>query len=385
MATRSLTTLAQRTRGIEPCRQKVEALLALADTRIDGRRAWDIRVHDPRFYPRVLGDGSLGFGETYMEGWWDCDDLVGLISRVVSAKLHERVRTPGDLLMWARAKLVNLQSPARADEIAHAHYDIGNDLYERMLDRRMIYSCGYWAEANDLDAAQEAKLDLIFRKLGLEPGMRVLDIGCGWGGAAQFAAERYGVEVVGVTVSREQARLAEARCEGLPVEIRLQDYRAVKGRFDRIYSIGMFEHVGVKNYRTYFRVARDLLTPDGLFVLHTIGGNTPMPQCDRWIARYIFPNSVLPAPSQVTAACEGLFVIEDWHNFGVDYERTLTEWLRRFEAAWPELEARYDERFHRMWRYYLSASAGSFRARDIQLWQLVLSPGGVAGGYRAPR
>jgi cyclopropane-fatty-acyl-phospholipid synthase len=385
MATRSLETLTYRARRVEPCRRKVEALFAKAGIKVDGERPWDLQVHDERFFPHVLAQGSLGLGDSYMDGWWDCADLVEFIKRLLLARLHQEVRTTGDLLMVLRAKLINLQSPHRASEVGEAHYDIGNDLYARMLDRRMIYSCGYWAEADDLDSAQQAKLDLIFRKLGLEPGMRVLDIGCGWGGAAQYAAERYGVKVVGVTVSREQAQLAAERCRGLPVEILLQDYREVGGRFDRIYSIGMFEHVGFKNYRDYFAVARRLLGDDGLFVLHTIGGNQPTVQCDRWIARHIFPNSMLPAPSQLTAACESQFVIEDWHNFGVDYERTLMEWERRIAAAWPDLAARYGERFRRMWRYYLLSCAGAFRARDLQLWQLVLAPGGVRGGYRAPR
>jgi cyclopropane-fatty-acyl-phospholipid synthase len=383
--TRSLAALAYRTRGVEPCRRKVESLFRSADIRIDGARPWDVQVHDPRFFPRLLGEGSLGLGESYVDGWWESEDLVEFASRLLRAKLDRRVRSLGDLLAVLRAKLVNLQTPRRAGEVGTVHYDIGNDLYARMLDRRMIYSCGYWTAADDLDAAQQAKLDLVFRKLGLEPGMRVLDIGCGWGGAAQYAAEQYGVEVVGVTVSREQAHLAQERCRGLPVEIRLQDYREVAGRFERIYSIGMFEHVGVKNYPAFFATVRRLLVDRGLFVLHTIGGNIPTLQCDRWVARYIFPNSVLPAPSQLSAACESHFVIEDWHNFGVDYERTLREWYRRCAAAWGELGASYGERFQRMWRYYLLTCAGAFRARDIQLWQLVLAPDGVAGGYRAPR
>jgi cyclopropane-fatty-acyl-phospholipid synthase len=385
MATRTLETLTYRARRVEPCRRKVVALFAKAGIKVDGERPWDLQVHDERFFPHVLAQGSLGLGDSYMDGWWDCDDLVEFIKRLLRARLHQEVRSVGDLLMVLRAKLINLQSPQRASEVGEVHYDIGNDLYARMLDQRMIYSCGYWAQADDLDAAQQAKLDLIFRKLGLEPGMRVLDIGCGWGGAAQYAAERYAVKVVGVTVSREQAQLAAERCRGWPVEILLRDYREVDGRFDRIYSIGMFEHVGFKNYRDYFAVARRLLGEDGLFVLHTIGGNQPTVQCDRWIARHIFPNSMLPAPSQLTAACETQFVIEDWHNFGVDYEHTLMEWERRFEAAWPDLAARYGERFRRMWRYYLLSCAGAFRARDLQLWQLVLAPGGVRGGYRAPR
>jgi cyclopropane-fatty-acyl-phospholipid synthase len=222
--------------------------------------------------------------------------------------------------------------------------------------------------------------------------MRVLDIGCGWGEALKFAAERYGVRGVGVTVSREQAEFARTLCDGLPIEIRLQDYReldASEGGFDRIFSLGMFEHVGVRNYATYFDVARRCLAPDapdgGLFLLHTIGGNRSVRYTDPWIARYIFPNSMLPSAKQIASAVEGRFVIEDWHNFGTDYDRTLQAWRANVERHWAVLPPRYDERFRRMWRFYLAASMASFRARRIQLWQLVLSPDGVPGGYLAPR
>jgi cyclopropane-fatty-acyl-phospholipid synthase len=366
-------------------RERTEALLAFADVRIGGDRPWDLRVHDDRLYARVLAEGSLGLGESYMDGWWDCDALDEFIHRILRAHLDERVQPWTDGLRVLRARLVNLQKPSRAFQIGQRHYDIGNDLFSRMLDRRMIYSCGYWKDAATLDDAQEAKLDLVCRKLGLRPGMRVLDIGCGWGGTARFAAERYGVSVVGITVSAEQAAHGRQRCEGLDVEIRLQDYRAVDGRFDRVLSIGMFEHVGYKNYGAFIRTVRRLLAEDGLFLLHTIGSNRSVTRTDPWTERYIFPNSVLPSARQVAAAIEGLFVLEDWHGFGPDYDRTLIEWHRNFARHWPELESRYGERFRRMWTYFLLSSAGGFRARKNQLWQLVLSPHGVPGGYCAPR
>ena len=278
--------------------------------------------------------------------------------------------------MWsvARARLLNLQR-LHVTEVGEKHYDIGNDLYAAMLDSRMIYSCGYWRDADNLEAAQEAKLDLICRKLDLRPGMHILDIGSGWGGFLQFAAERYGVSGLGVTVSKEQAALANERSKGLPVETRLLDYQALDGQFDRIISIGMFEHVGYKNYRPYFEKAASLLKPDGLFLLHSIGGHTSTSHGDPWSEKYIFPNGMLPSVAQVGKASEGLFVMEDWHNFGADYDRTLMEWHKRFEAAWPSLKGdRYDERFYRMWRYYLSASAAAFRARVTDVWQVLLSP-----------
>jgi cyclopropane-fatty-acyl-phospholipid synthase len=254
-----------------------------------------------------------------------------------------------------------------------------------MLDRRMIYSCAYWKDADTLDDAQEAKLDLVCRKLGLEPDMRVLDIGCGWGGAAQFVAERYGVSVLGITVSENQASYARELCRGLNVDIRLADYRHLRGTFDRIFSLGMFEHVGYKNYDRFMQVARGLLADDGLFLLHTIGGPKSVARADPWTERYIFPNSMLPSAAQISRAIEGKFVLEDWHSFGGDYDTTLLHWHRNVEEHWPELKEQYNERFHRMWRFFLLGSAGGFRARKSRLWQIVLSPQGVQGGYRAPR
>jgi cyclopropane-fatty-acyl-phospholipid synthase len=352
---------------------------------IDGARPWDIHIHNERLYARVLAEGALGLGESYMDGWWDCEQLDEFFHRILAARLDSAVRSTGDLLSVLRARLFNLQKVSRAFQIGERHYDIGNELYRRMLDRRMIYSCGYWKDVTTLDEAQEAKLDLVCRKLGLQPGMRVLDIGCGWGGTAIFAAERYGVEVVGITVSAEQAKLARELCRGLPIEIRLQDYRAIKEPFDRVVSIGMFEHVGYKNYRTYMKIVRDCLPEDGLFLIHTIGGNRSVARANAWTERYIFPNSVLPSAKQITQAVEGVFVIEDWHNFGPDYDKTLMSWYRNFEESWPDLKARYGERFYRMWRYFLLSSAGSFRSRTSQLWQIVLAPGGVPGGYELIR
>lgn len=369
----------------ESLRARVEGLLAKAGVEIGGGRPWDLEVHDPRLFRRILGHGSLGLGEAYMDGWWDCPRLDELFCRLLRADLAREVRSWRNLAAVLRARLLNLQRPSRAFEVGRRHYDIGNDLYCRMLGETLVYSCGYWARAAGLDEAQRAKLDLVAGKLRLEAGMRVLDIGCGWGTAARHLAEGYGVEVVGVTVSAEQARLGRELCAGLPVEIRLEDYRRLDERFDAVYSLGMFEHVGYKNYRTFMRVARRCLAPEGLFLLHTIGSNRSVRGIDPWIERYIFPNSMLPSVRQIAAAAEGLFVLEDLHSFGADYDRTLIAWHANFEAAWGDLKERYGQRFYRMWKYYLLSCAGSFRARRNQLWQVVLSPRGVAGGYPAPR
>jgi cyclopropane-fatty-acyl-phospholipid synthase len=370
--------------------RRVGALLAEADVQVGGTRPWDLQVRDPHFYARVLAQGSLGLGESYMDGWWDAAALDGLLTRLLQARLEQRVHGAGELWDALRARVLNLQSRRRGREVGERHYDLGNDLYAAMLGRRLVYSCGYWTQADgcvlaDLDAAQEAKLDLVCRKLRLRPGMRVLDIGCGWGEALKFAAERYGVSGVGVTISCQQADYAQALCAGLPVEIRLQDYRDIDGSYDAVFSIGMFEHVGVKNYRGYFEIAHRCLPPGGLFLLHTIGSQRSVDHTEPWIGRYIFPNSMLPSAAQIAQAVEGLFVAEDWHNFGADYDRTLQAWRDNVERAWPTLPARYDARFQRMWRYYLAASMATFRTRRSQLWQVMLSKGGVAGGYVAPR
>jgi cyclopropane-fatty-acyl-phospholipid synthase len=365
-------------------RAHFEKLAETADIRINGDRPWDLRVHDERMFQRVLAHGTLGLGEAYMDGWWDCDQIDELVRRAQSAGLVRHLISPTTVARIAQAKLMNLQSRRRAFRIGEHHYDIGNDLYRRMLDSRMIYSCAYWRDADTLDAAQEAKLTLIANKLELEAGMRVLDIGCGWGGAAQFFAEKLGCEVVGVTVSREQATLARERCTGLLVDIRLQDYRELDEPFDRVYSIGMFEHVGVKNYTTYMDVVRRCLRdPDGLSLLHTIGSLRSRSQTDPWVEKYIFPNSMLPSMAQVGRAAEGRLVTEDVQNFGPYYDRTLMAWKANVDAHWGELSARYDTRFKRMWDFYLLASAGSFRARSLQLWQFVMSRDGVPAGYDA--
>jgi len=364
---------------------RLQSLLAEADIGLDGARPWDLRIHQPDLPARLLAGGSLALGESYMDGAWDVDSLDGFLYRLLTAGIDRRVHGFADLRLAVLARVFNLQRGRRSYEVGERHYDLGNDLYQAMLGKRLVYSCGYWRDARDLDAAQEAKLDLCCRKLGLQAGMRLLDIGCGWGELLRFAAQRYGVSGVGVTISVEQAAFARELCAGLPVEIRVQDYRELDGVFDRIVSVGMFEHVGFKNYAGYCEVARRCLAGEGLFLLHTIGANSSRSHTDPWIGKYIFPNSMLPSAVQLTAALEGRFVIEDWHNFGADYDLTLQAWRDNIEAAWARLPSRYDERFRRMWRYYLAGSMASFRARLIQLWQVVLSPHGVPGGYVAPR
>lgn len=366
-------------------RHTVEQLLDGSGVALNGSSPQDIRVYHPDLFSRLLWHGTLGLGEAYMDGWWECERIDEMAHLMLRHGLGEYAKTRTERFKYRlQSGVMNLQSRARAYIVGKAHYDLGNDLFQRMLDDTMCYSCGYWKEARTLHDAQAAKLDLACRKLDLQPGMRVLDIGCGWGSFAEHAARHYGVEVTGITISQEQAELARQRCAELPVEILLEDYRDLEGTFDRIVSIGMFEHVGHRNYATYFDTVQRLLAKDGLFVLHTIGSNKSDIGADPWIHRYIFPNGVLPSIKHIANASEGKLLMEDWQNFGADYDKTLMAWLENFDAHWPDIADRYNERTRRMFRYYLSVCAGAFRARDLQLWQVVYSHR-RDGRYDAPR
>ena len=412
-------------------RQWVKELLAHADIRLDGDRPFDIRVHDERLFDRVTAAGTLGAGEAYMEGWWDCEALDRMFARAISAGLENKVsHNLTTLALALRHTLFNMQSRRRAPMVARRHYDFGNQLFEAMLGPNMNYSCAWWSGLEDvkkrkadgqgarngnpaqgsgvapdtlpacypqqpgarLDEAQNAKMELICEKLQLQPGMTVLDIGCGWGSLARYMAREYGCHVTGISISRNQIEWAKQR-EGAgdgsvsPGRITwvLGDYRELRGEFDRIVSVGMFEHVGRKNYRRYFRTARALLKPHGLFLLHTIGSISQRAGCDPWISRYIFPNGQLPTLDAIVQACHGLFVLEDCHNMGADYDPTLMAWHERFEAGLRAGAFDLTEAEARMFRYYLLSCAAAFRCRDIELWQIILSPGGVAGGYEAVR
>lgn len=362
--------------------------LERADVRVGGQRPWDIQVHRTRAFERILRDGTLGAGESYMDGDWDCPQLDALFERILRHRLDELpVLTRGLGSAWRRWRWLwrNPQSATRAFRVGEQHYDAGNDLFGRMLDSRWIYSCAYWERAHNLEQAQLDKLEMICRKLQLAPGQRLLDIGCGFGGLARHAAQHYGVQVVGITVSAQQQAKARELCQGWPVNILLQDYRALQGRFDRVVSVGMFEHVGPRNYTTFFDKVAELLDPQGLFLLHTIGRDLPTRSTDAWIERYIFPGGHLPSADALSGSAQQRFVLEDWHNFGADYDRTLMAWHDNFETAWPELRQHYGERFGRLWRYYLLSCAGFFRARQGQLWQLVLSPPQRQAVYRSTR
>lgn len=350
------------------------SLLATADIQVDGIRPWDITVHDARFFGRVLAFGTLGFGESYMDGWWDCDLLDEMCCRAIRCQLDQRFafRLPN---LWTvfTAFFMNQQTIRRSRKVGGVHYDLSNDFFEAMLDPNMQYSCALFDEGDDLAVAQLRKLEWICRRLRLRPGLRLLDIGCGWGGLARYAARQYGCHVVGITISRGQFHYAQRWCRGLDVEIQLRDYREVTERFDRVVSVGMVEHVGHKNYRTYFRSADRLLTDDGLFLCQGICRNSSRIDVDPWIKHYIFPNSALPSAARLLRAAEGSFVLEDIRNIGPSYDPTLLAWNENFQRSWPRFADRYGERFRRMWRFYLLGCAGAFRARSLQVFSMLFS------------
>ena len=357
-----------------------------ADIRVNGTRPWDLVVHNEDLFDRVVRDGTLGAGEAYMEGWWDCEALDVMFCKAIRAHIERRLSHSLPVLFIAlRQHVFNMQSKTRSVEVARKHYNMDNALFASMLGPTMNYSCGYWKNARTLDEAQEAKMDLICRKLHLERGMRVLDIGCGWGGLARYMSEHFEVVVTGISIASEQIRYAKEKDTQGRVRWICDDYRNLTGRFDRIVSVGMFEHVGARNYATYMQKAHDLLEDTGLFLLHTIGANHQKAGVDPWFDKYIFPNGMLPSPVSVTRAIEGTFVLEDWENFGADYDKTLMAWYERFEKGLAEGSFACEEEVRRMYRYYLLSCAAAFRTRDIQLWQLVLSPRGVPGGYRSVR
>jgi cyclopropane-fatty-acyl-phospholipid synthase len=356
----------------------IRDLLSMAGIEVNGPNPWDIQVHEPRFYDKVLQSPHMGLGEGYMDGWWDCEAIDEFVTRALKARLNHIITGNWKVLAHVlKGKFLNLQAPLRAFEVGEKHYDLGNDLYCAMLDRRLNYTCGYWKNSSTLDKAQEAKLDLVCQKVGLKPGMRVLELGCGWGSFAKYAAEKYGAHVLGVTVSKEQVALGMEMSKGLPVELRLQDYRDVEGKYDAVISIGIMEHVGYKNYPTYMQVVDRCLKEDGVAFIHTIGANESLTAADPWSHKYIFPNGQLPSIAQLGKAMERKFVMEDWHNIGPDYDKTLMAWNANFERGWPGLKDKYGERFYKMWRYYLLSSAGGFRARSEQLWQIVFTRAGT--------
>ena len=365
----------------------VKDILALAEIKINGTSPWDIQLKNENFYRRVLSQGSLGLGESYMDGWWDCNDIDELFFKILKADLEHKIVPLKILYMVFKAKLLNIQNKKRSARDIGYHYNLGNVLFQNMLDKYMTYSCAYWKSANTLDQAQEAKLQLICDKIYLKSGMTLLDVGCGWGSLMKYAAQNYGTKCVGITLSQDQVNLGSKLCEGLPIQFNLKDYRRISGKYDRIVSVGMIEHVGSKNYNIFFKIMNNCLKDDGLFLLHTIGTLDPKTaNADPWTDKYIFPGGELPTVQRIAKAAEGQFVVEDWHNFGIDYSTTSKAWFEKFNRNWKKIKSEnYDERFYRMWKYFLLSQSGAFRARRNHLWQIVFSKHGVQGGYTSVR
>jgi cyclopropane-fatty-acyl-phospholipid synthase len=380
--------------GYSRSKRLLVGALQTAGIEIDGAHPWDIQVNDARFYDRVLTNGSLGLGEAYVEGWWDCEQVDEAVRRIMEAGLEGHLvhnwRFWLSALKVLRARTLNFQSKRRAAETVKVHYDLGVELFRSMLGPTMVYSCAYWKDAMNLDRAQEDKLDLICRKLQLSGSDRFLDVGCGWGGLLKHVAAHFGCPTTGITNSANQYAFSMNFCEGLPVSVLLSDYRdpglGREGRFNKIACIGMFEHVGAKNYHTFMKIIDSLLTENGLFLLQTVGRCKPLVATDPWLDKYIFPNGMLPSAAEIVRAIEGVFVIEDWHSFGADYDRTLMAWHANFEAYAEDHGATFSEGFLRMWRFYLLSCAGSFRAGcGPKLWQVMLSKSGIKGSYRSVR
>lgn len=385
-------------------RELAQKILDRCDIKIGGDRPFDLVVHNPLFYRRVINKGSMGLGEAFMDGWWDTRDFYALddfFKRILEGQLEYYFpNNAKDMANVIKAKMFNPQTKSKSKKVGMQHYDLGNDFFRNMLGPRMQYSCAYWerhvgdvednkmAPIHSLEEAQELKLHMLGEKLKLKPGMEVLDVGCGWGALAGYLSETYDVRVTGITISEEQRKSAAARNSKNPrVTILNQDYRDTHfaRKFDRIVSVGMFEHVGPKNYSTFFKHMRRLLNDtdrEAVFVLHTIGSKTTMDSADQWYLKYIFPGGCLPSVSNIGKTIEKHFVMEDLHSFGYYYALTLLAWRENFLAHWngsKESAAENADTFFRMFYYYLSSSAGAFAARDLQLWQVVLSPNGAPG------
>lgn len=373
-------------------------ILQPAGIELDGKNPYDPQIHDDRAYNMILGGGTLGVGNAYIEGFWGCDRVDELVSKVLEADLHSMIAASPQLLARsALARVVNMQTPHRSKQVAEMHYDLPSELYEAFLDSNMQYTCGYWRKADNLDEAQRQKMSLVAKKLGIQQGMKVLDIGFGWGQLANYFAEEHGAEVTGITVSEEQLRYAQEHFD--KPDYYLMDYRELDmpGYFDRVTAIGVIEHVGYKNYRPFMQVVRNLLARDGLFLLQTIGNTKSNVTGDPWLNKHIFPNGMTPSEVQLAAASEGVLLKEDEHSFGQDYDKTLISWHENFINNWPNLDGqmidearpelgRYDERFRRTWEYYFLMCAGSFRSRKaMQLWQNVYSRDGITYGYEPVR
>ncbi|MGB4076280.1 MAG: cyclopropane fatty acyl phospholipid synthase [Minisyncoccia bacterium] len=360
---------------------------------LDGNNSWDPRIRNERFYERVLREGRLGAAESYMDGRWECSNLPELFYRLLSSgfdqKLYElpALRFLESLRRFGMG-LWNRQTKERSLAVGEVHYD-DRVFQTAALGDRMVASCAYYDRgASTLDEAQDHKMALICEKLYLEDGHRLLDIGCGWGTLMHYAESTRALRAIGLTISRDQQEYARKRYPEKNLEFLLEDYRDFKasaGSFERVVSVGMLEHVGKKNYPTYFNRVRHFLAEDGLFLLHSIVGRQRENGTDPFIDKYIFPNGELPTMAEILESVEGTFVVEDLHNLGTNYEWTLRAWRENLQLRWSDIVAAHGMRTARMYEYYLAISEAAFRSRTLNVVQIVLSPRGKRGGYRSIR
>jgi cyclopropane-fatty-acyl-phospholipid synthase len=362
--------------GREPARPLVAAVLRTAGIHLGGDQPWDVQVTDPRFYSSVLLRGSLGFGESYMRGWWHVEDLEEVAYRLSRAGLHWVARAlPPHLVALAAASFSNRQTRTDSVNLVDRHYNLGNDLFRGFLGRSMVYSCAYFDDTESLDRAQELKLDLICRRLGLKAGERLLDIGGGWGEFARHAALHYGCHVTSINIADEQIRHARERCAGLPVEIVKCDYRDLRGSFDKVAVIAMLTHVGHSNYRRFMTIVHDCLATGGRVLVETLGSRISKVNCEPWTNRYIFPGGVVPSLRQIDRAADGLLARTEVTEFGHHYVPTLRSWNANLHASWPQLAGRYPETTRLMLGYFFLTVAGAFRAGHLKYWHVQLQKG----------
>jgi len=372
--------------------QKVRELLLTSNIEVDGDNPQDIQVHDTSVYDRWLRDGSLGIGESYMEGLWSSNALDQTMKQLIDNmdELESRVKKSPSLILYTlKLKFLNLQNKIGAKRVIEKHYNDDVNLFSEMLDSYMQYTCGYWNRgAKDLEVAQRNKMQLIAEKLHLKPGMQILDMGSGFGGLSYFLATEYDVRVTAVTLSENQHEWATCNFAHPNITFILGDYRDImSGEYDRIVSVGLLEHIGIKNYQLFFKKVFSLLKPEGIYLLHTIGSARTTTSTDQWIDKYIFPGGQLPSFKQIVDSIEEPFVIEDWHNFGENYSQTLHAWHHNLKKDWQiKTSSILTDKEFRMWEYYLLSCAGNFEARSsVQLWQIVICKNGVQGGYLSKR
>ena len=364
---------------------------------INGPNAWDIQIHNESLYSRLFRDGSLGAGESYMDGWWDCNDLVELSFRVAKNNLLLESGLPL-FVHTTRSFLLNLQNKIRARIVGECHYDLPIPLWEKMLGASMIYTNGIWQDTDDLDTAGFAKYDLVCRKLELKKGDTLLELGCGWGAFLKYAATHYGCRCTGVTISKEQAKYASELCQSLPVKIHHCDYRDRDVynpddiKYDAITTLGMTEHVGRKNYRQCMQIIYEQLRDCRLFLLES-SGNSKESAPDMFIQKYIFPYLDMPTVGSIDKYTRDFFVLEDMQTVSVDYAKTIIAWSNNFKKYWSDFDLSENtfgglskNQFYRMWVYYLDCCAGVLKARtETQAWQFLFSKGHLTNGYRSVR